>query len=247
MECAIYFNLNTTHRLRERYLRCVISSEWYMPSTDTVRKSQTKKELLYIKRCSTCSKWRFIAKLSSSGKRAVKRTTCIQIRTCLYIYIGDDWVGDVWVKSFHVLFKYPTDIHFRISYFHSNHKIQPLAMGMLAHVDTQQSCIQCTKCRHRFSFSLHLPNRMYEWIHVHFSPCHFMAKQNKSDLRPNNEATAAYVVSIIRVVTNKCVTNNNLLFTWERKISGRITTPSKECHRKCHTTKWQEQMFHKKK
>lgn len=22
MECAIYFNLNTTHRLRERYLRC---------------------------------------------------------------------------------------------------------------------------------------------------------------------------------------------------------------------------------
>lgn len=59
------------------------------------------------------------------------------------VHIGADCLLDVWVKSFHVLFKYPSDIHFRILCFHSNHKIQPLAMGMLAHVMIHQQAPSC--------------------------------------------------------------------------------------------------------
>lgn len=95
--------------------------------------------------------------------RTIRPTTATTTTVCMpHVGCAE---GDVWVKSFHVLFKYPSDIHFRILCFHSNHKILPLAMGMLAHV-IQPRTNTHTHTRNKLSLQIFVYGD-----EVHFSPC----------------------------------------------------------------------------
>lgn len=193
--------------------------------------------------------------LSSAKEKAVKwqSTKFVRARYSHSVIYMCRCVDGVMYELNHFMFY--LSIHLTsifVSYgFHSNHKIQPLAMGMLAHVIHPDA--QCTKCRYRFL-------RLWFEILAHFLPCVvFIQDKNSSDIQEGRcwKARAKNVIAkgkemgvVFRrlmwlpFTCNKTNAIRIIIYCLLGNISGSITTQSKECHQKCQPTKWQKQMSH---